>query len=274
LSQKDVVEYAAAASVAYTLGGRAVRRDPGGGASSTRDFDVMFRGGRPAEPLEITQLTDQAIRETWAQLDGLDQDAPSLTRSWTVEMPERRGRSAKRGADPRKFLLAAEPHFAVLERVGLHRLGPELRFVDDPAVRAAALALADLGCEIGFSMLPPDGGPGRICPGAGPSGVGIGFDIGAFEEQAALNAHKLHEPAGAGDRHFFLVVDPSEFRAWSALRFDPPAQLPSLPAPITRGWIGAQASVYFTTHTGWESRCIPEEVWEHPERWIDAASAR
>lgn len=149
MSTKERVEVTAAAIAASVLGARAERRDMGG--SQVRDFDLIF-SDRHVEPLEVTRHFDQAAMETWERLGRAEREAPSLSRSWTLDIPNKE-RSATGGAQPysvREFLRDAEPALRQLEHADRDRfdLAAGTR---DPSVAPALDVLARLGIQFGLS---------------------------------------------------------------------------------------------------------------------------
>jgi hypothetical protein len=133
--------------------------------------------------------------------------------------------------------------------------------------------LGELGCNFGFSKVPPAGEVARIIPGA-PVGGLVGRDSLAWaaEQEACKddNREKLREPPGAQRRHLFVVVDGSSGTAFSAPSHGMTGRLPELCDPITTVWVAGSYRVLVTAPPGgWEEHLIPREVFDDPDRWIE-----
>lgn len=266
-------EARAAAAAAFVLDARAVPRDAGG--KQMRDFDLVRSDGT-IEPLEITMAADQVTRHTWARVGALDRDAPTLTRAWTLGVPTSSPDAAgePKPFDARDFLIAAEPLLAELERLGVTEFDT-VRWIGGAGSAAAAIArLVAFGCDLGISHELSPGETGRIYLGSGPGGwVDPNSVAVAVEAEASKpdNIAKLREPPEARHRHLFVVIDGSTGGAFSAASHGKLGRLPVLAAPITNVWVGASAVVHVATPPSpWVSHAIPEAVFDHPERWIDA----
>jgi hypothetical protein len=264
------MEQRAAATAAYVLDARAVLRDVGG--KQIRDFDLVRADGS-VEPLEVTMAADQITRHTWARVEALDRDAPTLTRAWTLGVPTSWPDAAGKPKpfNARDFLVTAEPLLAELERLGITEFDTA-RWVDG-AAGAVVSQLVVLGCDLGLSHEIRAGETGRIYLGSGPGGfVDPNSVAEAIEVEAAKpdNIAKLREPAIATRRHLFVVVDGSTGGAFSAANHGELGRVPVLRSPITTAWVGASTAVHVATPPdGWISHLIPEEVFEHAERWTD-----
>ena len=272
MSANEELEKRAAAAVAFVLEARAVRRDLGG--TRMRDYDLLF-DDHPDEPLEVTRFADQVVMNTWARLERADREAPSLARDWTVDVPSKISNASSDEEfvyDVNRFFREAEPALRALEVAGYEKFTIGLA-TNDPTIEPALGTLLDLGCNFGLSNVPPAGETARIMPGAGVGGV-VGSDLlaRAIEQEACKddNREKLRVPAGALRRHLFVVIDSSSGTVFSAASHGITGRLPNLCEPITTAWVAASHHVYVTTPPGdWEVHTIPQEVFDHPERWID-----
>jgi hypothetical protein len=270
MSTKERVEVTAAAIAASVLGAMAERRDTGG--IQLRDFDLIFPGGH-VEPLEVTRHFDQAATETWKLLGRAEREAPSLTRSWTLDVPNKRlspsGRARPYGGG--KFPSDVEPALRQLEEAGHERfdLGLGRR---DPSVAPAIDVLARLGIQFGLSRELPSGAKGRISAVAAVGGVTDPNKVAqAIEIEAgdAGNQAKLREPPGPRRRHLFVPFDPSSGSAYNAVDRGMLGRIPDLPDPITTAWVFVRNRVFVTTPPeGWQEHPVPEEVMNDPERWV------
>lgn len=273
MSAKEDLEDRAAAAIALVLGARAVRRDTGG--DRVRDFDLVFED-RPDEPLEITRFADRDVLNTWARLERADRVAPSLGRDWAVDVPSRIVDTDDEPApyDLRAFFVAAEPALAALEAAGYDRFDTGV-WNDNPAAAPALATLANLGCNFGFSNEVPTGAVARITPGAPVGGV-VGPDslASAVELEAAKddNREKLRVPAHVQRRHLCVVIDPSSGTAFSAASHAITGRMPVVPKPITTAWVAGGGTNLFevTPPADWQTHAIPQDVFDHPERWIDS----
>ena len=265
----EQVETRLAAGVAYVLGVRAVRRDLRTG-KRIRDFDLCGLAGRPDEPLEVTWFAREPVLRTRARLREGDRLAPSLARSWLVDVPS----EGEAGAyDARRFRREAEPAIAELERAG-YECFDTAQWFRDARVKPALLALAALGCNFGFSSEPEAGGGARIHPVSSDGGrVDRDLVPAAVEAEAAKadNRRKLQAPADALRRHLLVYIDSSTGVTFSAASHGDMGRLPVLPDPITTAWVaGGGGSLFVCTPPGaWEEYRVPLDVFEHPERWID-----
>ena len=267
------IEARAAAAVAHALGARAVRRDLGG--KQTRDFDLVLADGS-VEPLEITIAADQVVRHTWARINQLDRDAPSLTKAWTVNVPnsvlDSNGRPIPFAA--RDFLAEAEPLLQELETAGISELNPTT-WASAGAAQPAVMKLLGLGCDLGMSHELATGEDGRIYLSSGIGGwVDPDLIAEAIEREAAKpdNQAKLSEPVGARRRHLCVLIDSSTGATFSATSHGDMGRLPVLPPPITTAWALASATAYSTTPPEpWQAHDTPEEVFTNPEKWVDSA---
>lgn len=267
------IEARAAAAVAHALGARAVRRDLGG--KQTRDFDLVLPDGS-VEPLEITIAADQVVRHTWARINQLDRDAPSLTKAWTVNVPnsvlDSNGRPIPFAA--RDFLAEAEPLLRELETAGIAELNPTT-WASAGAAQPAVMRLLGFGCDLGMSHEIAPGEDGRIYLSSGIGGwVDPDLIAEAIEREAAKpdNQAKLSEPAGTRGRHLCVLIDSSTGATFSATSHGDMGRLPVLPPPITTAWALASTTAYSTTPPEqWQAHDTPEEVFANPEKWIDSA---
>jgi hypothetical protein len=273
LSVKRDIELRAAAAVAFALGARAQERDPGGGAASTRDFDLVF-ADRPDEPLEVTTYADQAVLQTWSRLERLDREAPSLKRIWALDMPsvERLAASKPAATDVARFMAEAEIALKDIEEAGYERFDAGMIY-RDPVVGDAALRLLRIGCQFGFSQPAAPGEPGRIQPGSPVGGV-VTPDLVAIGVEAEAgktdNREKLRYPADAQRRHLFVLFDASSGAAFSAVPHTLDSSVPSLPEPITTAWVAGSYKVFSVTPPeDWVEYAVPQNVYDHPENWID-----
>ena len=118
MSINEELEKRAAAAVAFILVARAVRRDLGG--TRIRDYDLLFDDRRD-EPLEVTRFADQVVMNTWARLERVDREAPSLARDWTVDVPSKISDASSDEElvyDVNRFFREAESALGALETAG------------------------------------------------------------------------------------------------------------------------------------------------------------
>lgn len=272
MSKGTGIEARAAAAVAHALDARAVRRDLGG--RRTRDFDLVFPDSS-LEPLEITIAADEVVRRTWARIEQLDRDAPSLTKAWTLDIPNTTLDSGgKRGPfAARDFLAHAEPLLRELEAAGIAEFNPTTWAVAGTAEQAVTRLLL-LGCDLGMSHSIATGETGRIHLTTGIGGwVDPDLVAEAIEQEAAKsdNRAKLSEPANARRRHLCVIIDASMGATLSAGAHGNLGRLPALPPPVTTAWALAGGSAYSTTPPQpWQTHETPEEVFTNPENWIDS----
>jgi hypothetical protein len=272
-SVKRDIELRAAAAVAFALGARAQERDPGGGATSIRDFDLVFTD-RSDEPLEVTTYADQAVLQTWSRLERLDREAPSLKRTWALDMPSVETISASKSAatDVDRFMAEAEIALKEIEAAGYERFDAGLIY-RDATVGEAARRLLRIGCQFGFSHPAPPGESGRIQPGSPVGGV-VTPDLVTIgvEAEASKNDNrvKLREPADAQRRHLFVLFDASSGAAFSAVPHTLDSSIPILPEPITTAWVAGSDRVFSVTPPeDWVEYAVPQDVYDHPEKWIE-----
>ena len=156
----EQVEDRLAAAVANVLGVRAVRRDRRTGAR-IRDFDLHGFVDRPDEPLEVTWFARAAVIQTWDRLHRDDWHAPSLSRTWIVDVPNEG--PAGGPLDAQRFRRAAELAIAELEREDYEQFDTRLWF-QNPAAKDPLLRLSGLGCFFGRSSPTPVSEISRIQP--------------------------------------------------------------------------------------------------------------
>jgi hypothetical protein len=279
MSSDDEFEDVAAAAVAFTVQGCAIRRDirgPAGAGARIRDFDIRV-DGRPDEPLEVTQFVDRPALETLQRALKPAPPASSLSLVWLVNV-HREDQSET--ADYRQLREALEPLLAELEKRGVTDFTNAFWYW--PPEHAEPLqALVQLGVNAASSE-PSQSGQGQIdfermaTHRAVPSLVPEAVEAEANKPD---NIEKLAEPAGAEDRHLCVVIPVTASQAsftllsWGLGELPSPPDLPSLPPPITRAWIlpgfgSPVASIYVTNPDGWGRVDLPPDVGEHPERWI------
>lgn len=254
----DDFERRAAASVAYVLGARATPCDPGGGATSTRDFDLVFPDAS-REPLEITRHGNEAVTKTWARVERLDREAPSLRRYWTIDMPasvlNESGEAT--ATDVRRVLREAEPALCALEDAGCYSFDAG-RMWRNEALAEPLKALLRLGCQMGQSHEVPDGAPGRIYAIAPVGGMVDANQVASAVEAEANkddNRRKLREPPEARRRHLFVHIDSSAGMTVSAVDYTLDSRVPEVPEPITTAWVaGVRGIVYSVTPPAWLGR--------------------
>ena len=267
----DPVELNAAAVAASIVGARAVRRDAGG--KSLRDFDLVFLDAS-IEPLEVTRHAQAAVVQTHERLRKFDHRAPTLSRYWAISVPnsERRvGEKDPVAYDVRRLSAHAEPALRALEQAGYEKFDLGL-MIRDPSVAGALRQLAQLGCDAGFSHPLAPGETGLIHPVAGVGGL-IHDDLiaDAIEQEAGKrdNQRKLSQPPGARRRHLFVIAD-SSTSVISAAHRGMTGRVPVLPEPITTAWILGSTTAYCVTPPArWESHPVPDDVFVHPELWVD-----
>ena len=231
-----------------------------------RDFDLCGFADRPDEPLEVTWHASEAIIQTGARILNTPTDAPNLTRSWLVEVPNQIG-----GApfDVRRFWRDAPALVRELEAAGYTEFDTRLWFAD-PLRREALTALARLGCGFGRSWVPEDGRPSlNLVWGGGGWGSSDAVPVAVEEECKEDNLEKLKEPPDAQHRHLAVYVHSSRYDAFTALSHGDLGRPPRLPPPITTAWVLGSDRLYATTPpAAWEEFTVPTEVFDHPERWV------
>jgi hypothetical protein len=233
-----------------------------------------LQGDRPDEPLEITRFADRDVMTTWARLERADREAPLLTRDWAVDVPSRIVDATESAPyDLRAFFAEAEPALAAHEAAGYDSFDLGV-WNDDPAVAEAREKLIKLGCNFGFSNEVPAGEVARVIPGASVGGVVEADSLAsAVEVEAAKddNRAKLRKLPDAQRRHICVVIDASSGTAFSAASHALTGRAPVLPEPITTAWVAGGGSHIFevTPPDDWHTIAVPQDVFDHPERWID-----
>ena len=261
--QEDVC----AAVAASVLGARFRRRDENGG-QQIHDFDLLFEDGA-VEALEVCSFTDATVREQWNAVDALDELAHSLPSSWTIGV----GRSVRITDLPSR----AESHIAVLEKHGRARFVVEedLGFSGatvTPDLRAAFIALTNLGVRDALRAPDLPGEPARVMVAAGVGGAGTSALINRAVQGVAFkrdNRLKLQAARQVRHRHIFVPVNPTAGPTWSLVRGDPPAAPPRLPSSVDVAWVvGANGQTLCVTLPGpWEAVAVDAEVWDNPDAW-------
>jgi hypothetical protein len=281
MSSDDEFEDVAAAAVAFTVQGCAVRRDlrgPAGAGARIRDFDIRV-DGRPDEPLEVTQFVDRPALETLQRALKPSPPASSLSRVWLVDVHRE---DQPETADYRQLREALEPLLAELEKRGVTKFTNAF-FYWPPEHAEPLQALVQLGVRVASSE-PSQSGQGQInFERITTLRVVPGLVTAAVEAEANKpdNIEKLAEPADAEDRHLCVVVPvtapQASFTLLNVVLGDAPRELlgdvPSLPPPITKAWVlpgfgSPVPSIYVTNPDGWARVDLPPEVGENPQRWI------
>ncbi len=178
-----------------TLGGTVVPRDVPGAPPGTHDFDVKLRDGRTVA-VEETISTDRRIVQFWHVVHDESWDAPSLRRSWLLNVtPPARVKTLRDRVEP---LLRA------LENAGVDKFGLL------PGVTASSPEITEL-----HGLLVKAGGvlpalPPRIFimhTGAGATSTDAVREAIEQEAMKSDNRSKLVR-AVADERHLFVWVDP------------------------------------------------------------------
>lgn len=250
-------ELLAAAAVADVLDARLIRRDLPG-TQQTRDFDLVFAGGRDPEPLEVTTFASRPDIETWQRLERLGGEisAPELNHVWYLDVGAPITGRRTEALDVRQIAREVVAILAALEAGGYQSI--EYGQIDrDPAVTAELRRLLALGVDAGHAASPIKGDTARVVFVA-PVGGFTHADLVAegIEREAGKidNQNKLNEPPNALRRHLVVVFDDSSGAAFMAAYQGSKGRLPRLPHPITTAWACASESLLGTT---------PPQAWDH-----------
>jgi hypothetical protein len=272
LVDKNELERRAASMVVAELGAaRFVERDVRGAPSGTRDFDIVFNGGRE-EPLEVTTNLNTVVMRAFGRADGGSFELPAnVQRYWVVSanqtFTDTNGRTVP--FDRKRVTELLPPVIEQLERTGetyfdTDRLAWPFGGRGVTGYEQPARELYYLGITRGISgevrgekprISVHLGGGGSWGPDTIPRVLGA---IAALPDNVA----KLEARPGAQRRHLFVVLAGSgstDMAGWALTDFlrgswiwDEPPGVPELPDPITTIWAGTTAGgIYATPPGGW-----------------------
>lgn len=269
---RERAELIAAAAVAEALDAKLIPRDHSG-AQQTRDFDLVFSGGRDHEPLEVTTFASQPDLETWQRLDHIDEEisAPELSQNWYLDVGPPITGHRTQTLDVRQLAREVVAILAALEAGGYQSI--EYGLIDrDPAVTTGLRRLLALGVDAGNARPRAEGEPARVVFVA-PVGGFVHADLVAWgieqEADKTDNRNKLREPPAALRRHLAVIFDGSSGAAFTAAHQGLTGRLPRLPPPITTAWALASESLLGATPpSAWVHRRIPQQVFDSPEAWL------
>jgi hypothetical protein len=200
------------------------------------DFELLSADGAAVAEVEVTMLTDEAMKRTLARIanskeGGQFVDGQKCQKGWSVVL--------RQGADDiRKVRALIDSYLAPIEASGTEQFHYYMDAATSPAI---SNIFRDLGIEWGCvtKWTPPEN---RICI----NGPAYG---GRVETTAALgpitaeadkpdNIKKLGAVSQQLERHLFVYVDPRCYLAWKSL-VDAPAplsEIAELPKEITHIW--------------------------------------
>jgi hypothetical protein len=193
----------------------------------THDFDLHRRAGTVAA-VEVTSITHGVVKATHAAIDRYRRIPRRLcTKDWRIHPAS--------DAHIKHIAENADAYLARIEASGLDQFFSSL---DASWVPSVAAIWRDLRVQ-----------GGRVLPWK-QAGIGIAFPVtgGAYGRALVLTAMQAVAAAsdnleklaksGATERHLVIYVDRSATSVLIALRdFEPPAELPDLPAEITDVWL-------------------------------------
>lgn len=244
-------ESEAARIVSDHLGGISRARDPGGGATSVHDFDVVLPGDRVVA-VEVTRHTVAAEIESRVAVQRRDWRFEVLRYDWVVDMIPR---YSVREVHHRLPSLLSAVEVAGVESFDLKHETPS------GAAEEALVALRALGARLLYRLTETSGEGGKIILGAAPvvgsTASHVVVEIAQHHANLMDNARKLAS-AVADERHLFIWVESPHPQAVAAMAIDVlPEGAPNVPGHIDTVWVATGFEIsqvwWFVRDRGWEA---------------------
>lgn len=196
-------------------------------STRTHDFDLRRPSGTLAA-VEVTSVNDDVVKATYAAIDRCRRLPRRLCkRDWRIHPAQ--------NALIKRIARDADAYLARIEAEGVDEFFGPTDATESPSVGAIFRDLRVMGGRV-LAWREP--GIGIALPVTGGA-VGIGLVIAAMQEVAAAddNVQKLAS-SGTSEHHLAIYVDHSATSVLMALRdFEPPDEVPDLPAEVTDVWI-------------------------------------